>query len=128
MVSEKQTWHRKSIRLQDYDYTSPGYYFITICTIQRFELFGRVSNGRMILNDAGEIVRSVWCEIPNHFAMVELDAFIVMPDHVHGILMNHDVVGARHAVPLPNTQIEPVIIPHEKFGKPVPGSIPTIIR
>ncbi len=88
-------------------------------------LFGHVTDGIMRLNIYGKIVWSCWREIPDHFPHVELDEFVVMPNHVHGILWIVDNVGARHGVPLPNGGTVPN---HERFGKPVPGSIPTIIR
>ena len=64
-----------------------GAYFVTICTWQRECLFGHVVNGEMRLNDAGEIARRCWADIPDHFPSVKLDAFVVMPNHVHGIIV-----------------------------------------
>ena len=94
--------NRKSIRLKEWDYTEPGAYFVTICTHRREHLFGRVVDGVMELNELGEIVRACWDELPTHFPRVELDAFVVMPNHVHGIIviMADDIVGATHASPL----------------------------
>jgi REP element-mobilizing transposase RayT len=105
--------------LREYDYSQTGAYFITICTHERICLFGDIMNGEMRLNDAGWIVQQCWDQIPEHSPHVELGEFIVMPNHVHGIIVIAETpnVGARHAVPLP-----------EKFCKPVPGSIPTIVR
>jgi len=94
--------HRRSIRLKGYDYTQPGAYFITICTRDRVCLFGEVIDGEMRLNPLGEIVRQCWWAIPEHFSHVVLDEFVVMPNHVHGIIVimaTHDV-GATHASPL----------------------------
>ena len=123
MRFDPERHHRRSIRLKGYDYSQPGTYFITICAHDRACLFGEVVDGEMRLNEYGHIVRRCWEEIPLHFPHAELDTFVVMPNHVHGIVIltvgaRHDV-GARHAVPLPHT---------EQFGKPVPGSIPTIVR
>jgi REP element-mobilizing transposase RayT len=81
--------HRRSIRLRGRDYSAPGTYLLTICACSH--LFGRVQTGVMILSRFGEIARECWTDLPNHFSHVRLDAFIVMPDHVHGIL----VVGRR---------------------------------
>ncbi|MGC8719442.1 MAG: transposase [Thermodesulforhabdaceae bacterium] len=114
--------HRRSIRLKKYDYTQPGAYFITICTHERAHLFGEVVDGHMRLNNAGRIAEQCWRDIPAHFPHVELDAFVIMPNHVHGVLWIVDNVGARHAVPPPPTDHV------EQFGKPLPGSIPTIVR
>ena len=79
--------HRRSIRLKGQDYAEPGAYFITVCTHERACLFGHVVNGEMHLNDAGEIARRCWEDIPHHFPLVELDAFVVMPNHVHGMIV-----------------------------------------
>ena len=79
--------HRRSIRLKGYDYSRPGAYFITICTHQRKCLFGEVIDGRMQLNNLGNIVRSHWCRLEKHHAHICLDEFVVMPDHFHGIII-----------------------------------------
>jgi len=82
--------HRRSVRLQDYDYSQDGAYFVTLCTHERRDLFGRLRvNDPEItveLNEAGAAVQKCWLEIPRHFPFVTLDAFVVMPDHLHGIL------------------------------------------
>lgn len=82
--------HRRSIRLKGYDYSSPGAYFITICTHHRQCLFGEIVDGEMRLNPFGQLVRSHWLKLPHHHAHVELDAWIVMPNHIHGILILND--------------------------------------
>ncbi|MBU4455832.1 transposase [Patescibacteria group bacterium] len=78
---------RKSIRVKGYDYSKPGYYFITICAQNRNCLFGDVRDRQMVLNDAGRMIETVWNELPEHYQHVELDAFIIMPNHVHGIIV-----------------------------------------
>jgi REP element-mobilizing transposase RayT len=89
--------HRKSIRLAGYDYTQAGAYFVTVVTWRRDCLFGAVVNGAMRLNDFGKIADECWRAIPEHFPQVELGAHVVMPNHVHGIiLINEDEF--RHAV------------------------------
>lgn len=96
--------HRRSIRLKGYDYTQAGAYFVTICTKDRACLFGDVADGVMRLDQMGHIVRQCWLAIPDHFPHVLLDEFVVMPNHVHGIIVimaTHDV-GATHASPLQN--------------------------
>lgn len=95
---------RRSIRLPGYDYSQPGAYFITICTHRRALLFGRIKETEILLHRAGAIVAKCWQEIPQHFPSVSLDQWIVMPNHLHGILVISDEptgVGARHASPLP---------------------------
>ena len=83
--------HRRSIRLPAYDYTQPGAYFVTICSQNRECLFGDVINGEMILNQRGEMVERTWRELAECYPGVEVDAFVVMPNHVHGIIV---LVGA----------------------------------
>lgn len=78
---------RKQLRLQYYDYSTVGYYFVTICTQGRLCLFGEVIDGEMRLNDAGHCVQVVWNRLPKRYGGVEIDEFIVMPNHVHGIVV-----------------------------------------
>jgi REP element-mobilizing transposase RayT len=79
--------HRRSIRLQDYDYSQVGAYFITICVQNRECLFGEITNGEMKMNDIGRMVQIVWDEIPSRFDGLELNLFTIMPNHIHGIIM-----------------------------------------
>jgi putative transposase len=125
---EDETWRtgRRSIRLKDYDYSTEGGYFVTIDTFNRDCIFGKIADETMSLNESGKIVNECWHAIPNHFPHVELDEFVIMPDHVHGIIIivgERYSVGARHAVPLHNN-----IPQREQFGKPTRGTLPTIIR
>ena len=129
MVQDSARHHRLSIRLRGYDYSQAGAYFITICTQNRGCLFGDVAGGEMRLNDAGRSVEQCWNEIPAHFPNVELDAFVIMPNHIHGVLWITKTVGARHAVPLQHAVPQHNDTPGmEQFGRPVAGSIPTIMR
>lgn len=84
--------HRRSIRLKGYDYTRPGYYFVTICTKDREHFFGEIVDGKMYLSEIGKKVQQCWDEIPQHFPQVRLDEWVIMPDHVHGILVIMDSV------------------------------------
>jgi REP element-mobilizing transposase RayT len=86
MKYNPQIHHRRSIRLQDYDYSSEGAYFVTMCTQNRECLFGEIVNGQMILNGHGKIVEQCWNDLPNHYDNIELDAYVIMPDHFHGII------------------------------------------
>ncbi len=96
--------NRRPIRLQGYDYSRAGAYFVTVCTHDRLCLFGEIADRRMALNDAGRMVQQVWDDLPNHYSHVELDECVVMPNHVHGIVV---IVGAgfkpaptkRHGLP-----------------------------
>jgi len=82
---------RRSIRLKSYDYRQAGAYFVTICTQDRAFLFGQVVHDEMQLNDAGKMVYDVWNDLPAFYPGVQTDAFIVMPNHIHGIII---LVGA----------------------------------
>src|SRR3990172_159079 len=79
--------HRRSIRLRGYDYTQAGAYFVTICTQNRECVFSEVVEGQMLLNGPGQMVESVWRELPQHYPGVQVDAFVVMPNHLHGIIV-----------------------------------------
>ena len=83
----KNKYRVSSARLQDWDYGWNGAYFITICTKDREFLFGDIENGVMKLSGTGIIANILWHEIKNHATGIELGAFIVMPNHVHGIII-----------------------------------------
>lgn len=112
MTCDPHKHHRRSIRLQGYDYTQAGAYFVTICTQDRACLFGEVVDGEMRLNDAGQMVQAEWNALPDRFPSVGRDAFVVMPNHVHGIIViTNDIVGAG-LVPAPNgatTRVAPTV-------------------
>ncbi|GBC84584.1 hypothetical protein HRbin11_01015 [bacterium HR11] len=91
MPYDPEKHHRRSIRLKGYDYTQPGAYFVTIVTQNRVCLFGEVVDGTMRLNDAGRMVQAVWNDLPRYYPGVAIDAFVVMPNHIHGIII---LVGA----------------------------------
>ncbi len=78
---------RRSIRLKGYDYARAGAYFVTMVTQDRARLFGQLEENGMRLNDGGRAVQRIWDEIPTHYPGVDIDAFVVMPDHVHGIIL-----------------------------------------
>ena len=78
---------RRSLRLQGYDYSQAGAYFVTACTAQRLCTLGKVAEDQVILSERGGIVAEAWASLPAHFTTVELDAFVVMPNHLHGILV-----------------------------------------
>ncbi len=83
--------HRRSIRLKGYDYSQAGAYFVTICAQNRECLFGEIVNGEMQLNDAGKMIVRWWNELSNKFMTFEPDAFVVMPNHIHCIIVIVDV-------------------------------------
>jgi REP element-mobilizing transposase RayT len=83
MKFDPQKHHRHSIRLQGYDYSQAGAYFVTIVTWQREMLFGEIVDGVMVLNDFGKIVQWEWLDLPKRFKYLELGAYIIMPNHFH---------------------------------------------
>ncbi|MCE5269674.1 transposase [bacterium] len=78
---------RKNIRLRDYDYSSPGAYMVTVCAEIRLSVFGALKNGTVDLSEIGRIIEKHWLDLPAHFTGVGLDAWVIMPDHLHGILL-----------------------------------------
>ncbi|MDR1153558.1 MAG: hypothetical protein LBL04_02510 [Bacteroidales bacterium] len=95
--------HRRSIRLKDYDYSQAGLYFITICVQNRHCLFGKITDNKMILNKYGKIAYGEWLKTPNMHPNIQLDEFIVMPNHMHGIIViadNDGDGGGRRQIPL----------------------------
>ena len=78
--------HRRSLRLKGYDYTQNGAYYVTICTQKRQCLLGTNKKGEMVLNEAGHKVKKLWDELPEKHPIIEIDQYIIMPNHVHGII------------------------------------------
>ena len=102
MSTDQDRHQRRSIRLKDYDYTSPGAYFVTLVTWRRENLFGKVVDGAMQLNTWGFLAENEWRRLGQRFESLIVDEFVVMPNHIHGILMvlendrsESDAVGAR---------------------------------
>jgi REP-associated tyrosine transposase len=114
MKFNPKTHHRQSVRLKGYDYTQPGWYFVTVCTHGKRFLFGDVSDGQMLRNGLGDVAQVEWFRSAKLRDDVLTDAFIVMPNHIHGVLARRGT--ARRA---------PTV---ERFGQPVVGSLPTLVR
>ena len=74
------------MRLKGYDYARAGLYFITICCQDRIHRFGHVENGKMVLNEFGQIAYDEWLNLSQRFPNFKLDVFQIMPDHMHGII------------------------------------------
>ena len=90
---------KNSLRRPRWDYSDSGYYYVTICTKNRDLIFGDIKDGIMGLNENGMIVHEMWLQIPRHFKGVSLGEFVVMPNHVHGIVIVDnpcDMLGAIH--------------------------------
>lgn len=79
--------HRHSIRLQGYNYAEAGAYFVTVCIEQHECLLGEIVDGQMLLDDWGQIASEIWEQVADHWPSVEIDAFVVMPNHLHGIII-----------------------------------------
>jgi REP element-mobilizing transposase RayT len=94
--------HRRSIRLQGYEYLQNNAYFVTLCTQNREPKFGEIIDDKIVLNMGGTVAEKCWLEIPNHFPNVVLDEFITMPNHVHGIIVIQNVIGVQNLEPLQN--------------------------
>ncbi|MBI1920776.1 MAG: hypothetical protein HYS23_06805 [Geobacter sp.] len=117
MTYNPDVHHRRSIRLRDFDYSSAGAYFVTICAQGRACLFGDVVDGVMTANDAGGMVGKWWCELAIKFPFVEPDLFVIMPNHFHGIIF---MVGADLCV-RPELHVPPAkcIEPGAHIGAPL---------
>ena len=129
MQCDPKKHHRRSIRLKGYDYSSPGWYYLTICTFEGEFLFGKMIRDQMHPSAIGVIVRDCWSEIPQHFPSAALDVSVVMPNHVHGILIIEGTrtgtprraPGASHGMPVQSPRRLAA------FGQPVPGSLATMV-
>ena len=120
--------NRQSMRLSNYDYSAPGYYFVTICTSNMRCRFGKIANVEICLSDAGLIAQQCWMEIPVHYPCTKLDEFIVMPNHIHGIIIidnNQRNVRVQNSEPVQAQNFEPV---HNKYQYIIPRSLGCIIR
>lgn len=122
---------RKLIRLKCFDYSSPGAYFITICTRNKICYLGRIENEQIILSEIGKIAYEFWAAIPCHFPHVAIDEYVIMPNHLHGILILKDsVVGSSHGMTVNDATHNDLVdqsIMHNHFSKPISGSVSMII-
>lgn len=118
MTYNPDSHHRRSIRLRDFNYASSGAYFVTICAQERECRFGAVVDGVMMENDAGRMVERWWEELANKFDAIELDKFVIMPDHFHGIIF---LVGA-------DLRVRPDLPEKNESGAHTGAPLPTIIQ
>jgi putative transposase len=112
--------HRRSIRLQEFDYSQAGMYFITICSANHKNVFGDIINDEMILNEWGRAAAEEWTRTAEIRPTVDLDEFVIMPNHLHGIVILLEKECKNE--PLHQSPV------YEKYGNPTSNSIPTIIR
>jgi REP element-mobilizing transposase RayT len=127
---------RRSVRLKGYNYSQPGAYFITICTKDKIRILGNVEGEKVIYSPIGKIAEECWLNIPNHFPDIELDQWIIMPNHIHGIIF---ILDAGRGVQLnaptvpstsSNVNPNPSLSSSNRFSKisPSKGSLAVIIR
>jgi putative transposase len=86
-IKFKNKYRIPSTRSKNWNYASAGYYYVTICTYNRVNHFGSIVNNQMVLSGIGRIAEEYWRNIPGHFPFVELDEFIIMPNHIHGVIV-----------------------------------------
>jgi putative transposase len=112
----------KSARLEGYDYRNEGLYYVTICTKNRAHFFGKCENGIMLLNDLGKMAEDFWLAIPTHFPNVSLDEYVIMPNHIHGIICIDPTnsVETLHATSLTDDRYSKI--------SPKQGSLSTVLR
>lgn len=120
---------RKNIRLKGFDYSSDNKHFVTICTKDRKRSLGDPGDNKIILSKIGEIAEISWKDIPNHFTHVVLDEFVIMPDHIHGIIelyksKNEYPIGTCHGMSL----LKNDNVKFNKFGNPITGSLSVVIN
>ncbi|HNQ67785.1 MAG TPA: transposase [Bacteroidales bacterium] len=131
--------HRKSYRLKNYDYSGPGLYAITICCEQHQHFFGTIVDGQLLLNDGGKIAEKCWREIPNHYPNTRTHEYVIMPNHIHGIIeiikkyipQNNycDVVGCQNFDALQlQSNVSQNIRTKNEYQKIIHGSIRCIVR
>lgn len=131
MAYDPKIHHRRSIRLKGYDYSQNGAYFITLCAQDRKPIFGKIVDREMQLNQFGIIARDEWLKTSEMRQNIEMDEFVVMPNHMHGIIVIDDGAGrdTLQRVPtegrVPTQGRVPMV---EQFGKPTFNTIPTILR
>jgi putative transposase len=125
---DPQRHDRHSIRLPEYDYSQTGAYYVTIVAWQRECLFGQVVNGEMVLSKFGLVAKQQWEKLPNRFPHIELGAFVIMPNHMHGIIVITYGRGTAENLNGLDSQPSRRASTREGFQKPVKGSIPTIVR
>ncbi|MFZ0959615.1 MAG: transposase [Terriglobia bacterium] len=140
MPYDPKKHHRRSIRLKGYDYSGPGWYYLTICAFERQFLFGEIVRSQMRPSNIGTIAQECWNEIPKYFPRAALDVSVVMPNHFHGVLIiNGEPIGpsrtgtprraqgACHGMPVQPVDGMAVQSPRPAFGQPVSGSLATIV-
>ena len=130
MKNKFPKYNRRSIRLQDYDYSQSGAYFVTVCTKNNECLLGNVINGETVLSPIGKIAQEYLINIPNHFKNVRLDTFVIMPNHIHLLIYNE---GVQLNAPTPdnrnnNVQFNSQVKNYYSHISPKKNTLSVIIR
>lgn len=129
MVRFRDRYRIESSRRTGWDYGSPWWYYVTLCTKKREPHFGMARDGEMVLSPMGETAKRMWAEIPEHFPQVRLDAFVVMPDHLHGLLLvmgdPDPTVRGTGAPPHGGSPSNPSFM---SAISPLAGTLPVVIR
>jgi REP element-mobilizing transposase RayT len=112
-----------SARLKEYDYSAPNWYFVTINTKDHHECFGEIKSGRMFLNELGKIMEEEWLKTSEIRKNIELDYYVVMPNHFHSIIIITEKVETRRGVSLQENEDR-----QNKFSDPIAGSLSVIIN
>ena len=99
MGYESEKYNRRSMQMKEYDYSLPGAYFVTLLASGRKHLFGKVNLDQVELNEIGKIVEYCWLKIPKYFDNIKLDEYVIMPDHLHGIIFIEAALGKGEATP-----------------------------
>jgi REP element-mobilizing transposase RayT len=135
MANQPTPPNRRSVRIPEYDYAIEGSYFVTVCTHGKACTLGRLVHAHIEPSALGKLTRDCWQQIPNHFESVTLDEYIVMPNHLHGIIVKWSDAGTACRAPTdprdPGVAFTPIVKEgrtQEKFGVPVVASLATIIR
>lgn len=119
MTKYKNEFRIETARLKDWDYSTPWWYYVTINTHNHVSWFGEIVNSKMILNRLGKVVELCWTEIPNHYTSVELDYYIIMPNHMHGIIILNSAETCHGKSLQPRER---------KFSQPVKNSLSMVIN
>ena len=124
MTQKSKHPRHRAMRLHGYDYGQPGAYFVTICVQHRECLLGTITDGKMQLSEMGQFVIEYWERIPQHFPSVELDEYVIMPNHIHGIVawgiteaISSYLVGARSPRPQENNKNHRSEVPSPSLGR-----------
>lgn len=86
---------RKNIRLKNFNYSSVGYYYVTVCAKNKQHYFGKIEEAKSKLNQVGNLVETIWKGLPDIFLGIELDVHVVMPNHFHGIIISRRFIGKQ---------------------------------